>query len=704
MNLFFWRADDADEPDEPHEFDVLDDEQIEAENDTEIVPVDEPSNVIEMRKAVPDVPEAPPTETVDPPAEREPGRVARALTPYVERRLLPTGTQAKAATKWWARAVAKIAVYIALHPWTIFSELRPIWAGLFYLAAGWTRWVNAAVLAEHVKAAEGDYKTKAGHHNETRKEGRRRFSVFVGIAVIVGIGYLAITGQTQWLIGIGLGVVAVLDAVGRAVRKPKPGPISMLPKSEVGAGSPLATIETVIEDTLTEHGHVPTVAEGKVVEHGVSFKVHSKMEITDIEIDAVERALQGYPGSVVRIQDRHNAAVGEMKWMWEDPLDKLVLPPRYAPRSQTVTVAADMGLGWSGQKLMLSFLRTNIFLVGGPGSGKTSVGIAMADFLTATDDARISIIDLSMGPFTEMFGDLPYRVATTEKEAEDLLRESLDRIKRRTKALAGRARPTVGGRPVPGSENWNPKIDGGPQHTIFMDEVPTFVTNPTLRELWAEHMRTGRKAAENSVGMSQSSDGDTIKMTALRKYPTTTIMLASSREDVIGLLGGGMLKAGWRPDRLVPAEGDDANDAGKGYVWGGSFQTPTPWRFPRIEMEDVWMRVMERLPAGVPLFEDQAVPLRDDTVDVVVVPEVLAAIERVFVSAGTPEKIPSNELLVALNAEGIKIANTTALARQVADWLAPRPTRWYLDDANHTRVKGYWWDDVREAIAGLSEG
>jgi hypothetical protein len=191
-------------------------------------------------------------------------------------------------------------------------------------------------------------------------------------------------------------------------------------------------------------------------------------------------------------------------------------------------------------------------------------------------------------------------------------------------------------------------------------------------------------------------------MTALRKYPTTTIMLASSREDVIGLLGGGMLKAGWRPDRLVPAEGDEPNDAGKGYVWGGSFQTPTPWRFPRIEMEDVWTRVIDRLPAGVPLFEDQVAPLRDGAVDVVVVPELLAAIEAVFLAMGTPEKIRSEELLIALNAKGVKIANTTALARKVAEWLAPRATRWYLDDG--TRVKGYWWADVREAIAGLGEG
>src|SRR5580765_5939529 len=118
MNLWPWRREDAD--DEP--------DQIAPDAATETVPAAGaaepaplPSNVVELRKGVPAAPE-PGAVTLTKPT---PGRLARALTPYVERPLWPPKAQAKAASLWWAKAVGKIAAYVALHPWVLFSELRP---------------------------------------------------------------------------------------------------------------------------------------------------------------------------------------------------------------------------------------------------------------------------------------------------------------------------------------------------------------------------------------------------------------------------------------------------------------------------------------------------------------------------------------------------------------------------------------------------
>lgn len=622
----------------------------------------------------------------------------RTLTPHADRRLLPTRGEAWLSIKWWARAIWRIVAYLALHPWKLFADIRPIAAGAVYVGAAWTRWASAEVQAAHVKEAIGDQRGKLGETNERRRESRKRTSLIVVLIVALVVGYLLLTHRWQWVAGAAVLGIAVLDAIGRHVRKPKLGPVRTIPRPEVGPGSPVAAIEHEVEEELIARGHVPHVAEGQIIEHGVKLTVVSAMEVTDEDVAGIERRLHGFPGSVVRIQDRRDAARGELRWMWTDPLDTLVVPPRYLPLSQDVATPGDLGLGWNAQRLLLPFLRTNMIIVGGPGSGKSSAGWAMVDYLTAARNARVSVIDITNGPFGEAWGDVLYRYATTEAEAIDLLKEAIDRAKRRTKAIAGRSRPTADGRPVVGSENWNPNVDGGPQHTIFVDEVPTAVTNTTLRELWSEHMRIGRKAAENSIGMTQASDGDTIKLTAFRKFPSVKIMLACSREDVIGLMGGGMLKAGWRPDRLIPAEGDEPNDAGKGYVHGGQYNSPTPWRFPRLELEDIWARAVERLAAGLPLFEGQNAPGTVDEDPAVEVPELLAAVEAVFRMVGTPEVIASEELLAALTAKGYKIANTTALAKRLGEWIAPRGR---IDSPDGKRPRGYRWDDVRDAIEGL---
>jgi hypothetical protein len=219
------------------------------------------------------------------------------------------------------------------------------------------------------------------------------------------------------------------------------------------------------------------------------------------------------------------------------------------------------------------------------------------------------------------------------------------------------------------------------------------VAVPALRELLAEHQRIGRKACENTILMTQDSSGDTLKNTSLRKYPSTILMGPCSREDVIGLLGGGALAAGWRPDRLVAAEGDDPNDAGKFFVRSGRFRTPTPYRLPWLDsLTEIHTRAHERIKAGLPSLDGDPDGHGEELA--VIIPPTLAAVRAAFAAAGDPEKLPSADVAAAV---GMVDANALALA--LRPHLGPRPTRWYLDDGQ--KVRGYWLDDVRAAIEGL---
>lgn len=626
-----------------------------------------------------------------------PQRVHGAVERVAARPLLPAGGRVVARARWWTVALGRVAAWFLIHPWVIFAELRPILAGLGAAGNRWANWVRATEQAEHVRQGIGDVRVKGGEANERRRDGRAKLSALGFAVVAAGVAYLVLTQRWMALVALGAVVLAVFDAVGRKVMRPRAAVTSTLPRSPLHDGTPIGMIIKWIEDALTLRGHVPTIGEARPVDQGISLKLHSTMEVTDEDLEALERTLGVFPGAVSRIQDRENSAKGELRIMYSDPLDRLVLPERYTPLSQTVTRPAFMGVGWTGQDLMLSFLRTNMIIVAGPGGAKTSAGHTMMDVLSACDDVVIDVIDLSGGPFGDSWGDVVRRFATTEREAEDILRESIDRARRRTRQIAGRSRPSAAGVPS-GEENWNPRTDGGAQHVIFIDELPTFVPNPTLRELLGEHQRIGRKAAENSIVMTQDSSGDTIKLTSLRKYPSTILMGPCAREDVIGLLGGGALKAGWRPDRLVAAEGDDANDAGKFYVRSGQFRTPTPWRLAYLSsLTEIHSRAHDRIKAGRPSLDygpgETAVI---DAIEVVPVPPVLAALDRAFVAAGNPDRLPTQVVSDALAAAGFPHNSGKALAATLREvHVAPRETRWYHDDRY---VRGYWRADVDAAL------
>lgn len=635
-------------------------------------------------------------------------RYADAWTPSAARgtvehwleRPLPTVRQMWQSTRWWGGTAARVAPHllVRLLP-ALLAQVRPTIVGLGRVLQMWAVWRCGTDYLVDVKQAEGNERAKARDKWERRRHARNVMSVIGWAALAIGllVGMSLWPGYT-WLAILGL--LVLLDALGhRGASSVALG--GALPHSALRVGAPLRVIVPQVADTLAGRGHTVTIVNPTVGRYGIAMDVHSPTELDDKDLEALERGLQSFPGAISQIRSRENAAVTELRIMWEDPLAEMHSPPLWTPLSQTVNDAGTLGYGLGALPLHLNFLRTNILVCGGPGSGKSSAFWCMIDYLTACRDVVIDGIDLSGGPALDAWGDCIRHFATSEGEAEEILRDALDLANRRTRRIAGRSRPRRGGGPV-GSENWG-TADGN-IHIILIDELPLVAGHngkggtKNLLGMYSEHQRVGRKAASTSIAATQDLAGDTLGATSLRKYPSTTVLLACSREDVTLALGGGKVKEGWSPHRFTPAEGDDPNDAGKCFIHSGRHRVPNPWRFNRLdEMSAIHSRALDRIDAGRPVLAD------DDTfgvVDSVVLPDELAMVHAAFDAARWPEFLATADILAAIAAARGNAPTEAKLAELVRPHgLRPDPKRRRTNGSNPRY--GYTSDALRAAIADL---
>lgn len=607
-------------------------------------------------------------------------------------RPLPTLVQMWATSRWWATTVVFLLLprLLLLALPTLLGQIRPTLRGIDRGLRVWAAWRCGSDWLGDVKAAEGNERAKRRSEWERQRRSRNRASLAVIVVAVTTVFVSMSLWPVATWVAIGLALVG-FDTWGHKGAEPvERGGI--LPSAPLREGAPLRVIIPQVIDVLAGRGHDATVVNPSAGDYGVVMDLHTVTEVDDKDLEALERGMQTYPGAVSRIQSTDNAAVGQLRIMWKDPLAQIHAPPLWAPLSQSVNNPGDLGYGIGAAPLLITFLRTNILVIGGPGSGKSSCLWCMIDYLTACRDVVVDGIDLSGGPALDAWGDCIRHLATDRAEAREVLKDALDLADRRTRKIGGRSRPQRGGGPV-GPENWG--TADGRTHIIFIDELPLLATDKELLELYCEHLRVGRKAASTSVAVAQDVSGDTIKATSVRKYPTTTVLLACSREDIVATLGGGKIKEGWCPHRLVPAEGDDPNDAGKGFIHSGRHRSPNPWRFNRLDdMGDIHERAFARIDAGMPQIDDDG----PDVLDGFVLPEELHMVHTAFTSARWPEFMATDDLLVSIAGERGSAPTAAKLAELLKDWhLAPDQTRRRSGGAKNPR-KGYLADAVRAAV------
>lgn len=614
-------------------------------------------------------------------------------------RPLPTWYGVRASTRWWTWALSQASLrFLAYSPLLGLYQIRYICRGIGKWATIYATWRAKPEWRAAAAEAEGKDRAKYVTQVEKAKSNASKLTIVLIVLAIVGT-ILAL----RW--GYGLYVLAalILIAVLADIHGRKGAPVSnavaVMPRSSFREGMPSHVVVQDVKAVLIEQGHdeeTTAVVEPRVGPYGMSMQVHSRRALSEHDPAAIERGLQTYRGAVQVLAEPGNAAVSELRIWWTDPLATTQTPPHLPPLSGSIAEPAELGYGVGGVPLLLNFMRTNLFIVGGPGSGKSSTLWTCIDWLSTRHDVVLHGIDLSGGPALRSWGDVFATRAFDAETAKKLLEKRIRSAIERTNLLAERSEPRPG-MPAPKSENWTPQdaAEGrGLFHILVIDELPLMANDPDLIALYGEYLRIGRKAGETSIAAAQDMTKETLGLTSIRKYPSTLIMHACSREDVTQALGGGKVQEGWAPHRLVPAEGDNENDAGKAYIKSGRHTTPIPWRFNRLDdLAEIHRRAMERIEAGRPIDGAE----RDVAAEVTPIPPVLGALVAAFRGAGEPEFMRTEDVLGQVN----EITGEGLTAAQLAAALKPYgviPARKRVDGEP---ARGYFWAAVSEAVEGL---
>lgn len=554
-------------------------------------------------------------------------------------------------------------------------ELRYAGKGVGLAYRRWRTWCRVEETATRVDRLEKRTETAALNIDRQRRN-NRKISVAGATLVAAGVAFLAVWWPLLLAAAVTV-LMAILDAVGRRVTEElglQKGRVTPFREGE-SLRSVVASVKEYVIDTKTKALVTDAEYDGG---DGVALALRHDGPLDQGFVEGLERWLRTYRGAIHVIEDRTARGGSRVSVSWRDRLAVSTAPPLLAPASRHGAQPAVVGVSANGDPTLVDRWRTNVVLVGQPGSGKSSAGWVLLDADTANPDIRVVGIDLrgGGGPLLNAWGDLVEDMATTVGDAEKLLDWLLAEAQGRTTMLGARSRP---GARNPGPENWTPK--DGQQHVLYIEELPLLADEKSLVSKYAELLRIGRAPAVCSVAIAQDMAKETVGSTSFRKHVMTTVLFACGSDDVTNLMGRGSLAAGWRPDLLLPADGINPNDAGRCYIRSPRYPHPMQHRWFRLDNAetDIHPRVFERLAArGAPV--DLGKGQQDDVLDAEVVDEVDAAIGEVFRARGRMW-LPTQVILDDLTARGVVLD-----PRDLRKRMGGAATR---DDFEGRRVRGY---------------
>jgi hypothetical protein len=325
------------------------------------------------------------------------------------------------------------------------------------------------------------------------------------------------------------------------------------------------------------------------------------------KLDDLEAILVARPGSLLIQQSAKARPLFTLRALGSDPWKGMTTLPYRAPKSQKVAEDIPLGRCLTQEPLALPLLRTNGVLVGGPGSGKSTALLDIAEALTACEDVVVWDIDLgSSGAGLDPMGAAIQRRATSKAAAEILLKDALSIAK---------ARPRLFKKLAMG-RNWQPSPKY-PALVLLIDEYPALVA-AGLFPLVSEIIRTGRKSAVTVIMAAQGASKDFLGAADPASVPLR-IALPCQGQDVTRLMGAGAIAEGWAAHRLQPAEGNDPRDASVCYIRSGRHAEPVPYRFSWLDDEEAERRADERKAAGLPQLDAESLTVAD--VELVALPD-----------------------------------------------------------------------------------
>ena len=385
----------------------------------------------------------------------------------------------------------------------------------------------------------------------------------------------------------------------------------------------------------------------------------------------------------------------------DNPFADMPRPAVHAPRSLSVHDVVAMGRAMDGSVFELTLDGFCALIIGAMGAGKTLGALrTLNEALTACRDAVIWDLDPIKGGLAE-FGDLVGRRARTPEECEEALEEALAYVTARGKLL-----PTLGM-----DDRWH----ATEQHPNLYINIDEFIQlSPRGKELAIKILRTGRQYGIYLIMAGQEATADALG-DAIAMIVAFRILMACRFEDVRIAFGPGAGAQGWRPDRMKPAVGPVANDAGQAMIMGGLFNRAIRYQFNQYSRDQIAAAVPDRIAAGVTRMDADtvlaagatlsAVGQRENLADRLLHSdhpdaELVAALLDLF-EQKRRDFLPTGEVLLpALAAAGFDGIDATALSNRLRKH-APGVKSDRTDCPEGSYLRGWRREAVEKAAAAL---
>lgn len=300
--------------------------------------------------------------------------------------------------------------------------------------------------------------------------------------------------------------------------------------------------------------------------------------------DQIEAHLALPDGGFMPEPDTKDKSKLTIRLVETSPFADMPRPAVHAPRSLSVHDTVVLGRAMDGSPLAMSLDGFCALIIGAMGAGKSLGALrTINEALTACRDAVVWDLDPIKGGLAE-FGELMARRARTPEECEQALEDALAFITAR-----GTLMHTLGM-----GDRWHAAEDH-PNLYINIDEF--IQLSPKGKELAIKVLRTGRQYGVYLIMAGQEATADALG-DAIAMIVAFRILMACRFEDVRIAFGPGAGALGWRPDRMKPAVGPVANDAGQAMIMGGPFTRAIRYQFHAYTRQQITQAVTERAQAG----------------------------------------------------------------------------------------------------------
>jgi S-DNA-T family DNA segregation ATPase FtsK/SpoIIIE len=280
-----------------------------------------------------------------------------------------------------------------------------------------------------------------------------------------------------------------------------------------------------------------------------------------------------------------------LRLVTSNPFENMAKPAVHAPNSLDISDPHNFGRCMDGGPLDLVLEGLRILVIGVSGSAKsTGVLRDLAEVITACHNA----IAIEMDPIKDGLREFDGAMAVPPIRGSKACEQWLEYL---VKMAGGRnvVRNRLGMGDTWVATKERPAIFALVDEFIFLSQK--------AKESFIELLRIGKQSGIYPIAAGQdatsSSMGDAIADTF-----TLSIMLASRHADIPLVLGSGAINAGFRPDRLVPAQNKHLkNDAGQSYIKGPGLDRPLLYGWNEHSNEAIKRAVADRAEAGRPWFD-----------------------------------------------------------------------------------------------------